>query len=316
MFVIGSLIAITGGAAALFWLKNPGSQRADYVPATPGIGSQAAQRPTAKGACPPEMALIEGGRFRMGSEDGRDDERPAHEVLVAPFCLDLREVSAGAYSACAQKGACRPPESSVKWHEMSQALRDRESASCIAYNSDKADYPINCVSWGDAERYCRAVDKRLPSETEWEYAAAGGGEQRPYAWGSAPPGPTRTNACDPSCIALGIAEGAKEPVFAGDDGHARLAPVDAFAEGKSRFGPLNLTGNVWEWTSSRYCPYPDHECEGGETDAGAQGARLRVFRGGGWGTVLGANLRVTTRMWGNAENRMNDVGFRCARSAD
>ena len=101
-------------------------------------------------------------------------------------------------------------------------------------------------------------------------------------------------------------QGSKQrPMIDEDDGAASLAPVGGYPDGASRFGMLDMAGNVWEWTESTYCTYPEHACS----------SQYRVFRGGGWGSTLTAYLRPTARMWSHPAHRYNDVGFRCAKGS-
>ena len=92
-------------------------------------------------------------------------------------------------------------------------------------------------------------------------------------------------------------------MFDADDGAPGLAPVGRYPKGASRFGMLDMAGNVWEWTASPYCTYPEHDCA----------SQYRVFRGGGWGGKFAANLRASARMWSHPSHRYNDVGIRCAK---
>ncbi|MEZ4307697.1 MAG: SUMF1/EgtB/PvdO family nonheme iron enzyme [Polyangiaceae bacterium] len=246
------------------------------------------------------MGHVPGGKYRMGSDDGKDDERPVHEVTLAPYCMDLTEVKASDYFDCMQQGLCRQAESTVRWMDVTDEVKERESLHCTLYQTEKKDYPMNCVSWSDADAFCKAQGKRLPTEAEWEYAAAGGNERRKYPWGSAPPAPDLANVCDRSCVEAANETSAR-PMFDADDGAPTLAPTGSYKRGASRFGMLDMAGNVWEWTASPYCTYPDHACQ----------SQYRVFRGGGWGGKFTANLRAAARIWSHPSHRYNDVGFRC-----
>jgi formylglycine-generating enzyme required for sulfatase activity len=255
--------------------------------------------------CPPGMRFVRGGTFTMGADDGTDTERPAHEVAVASFCLDAVEVTVQAYRDCAASGRCRTPETTVRWVGIGREAAIRESAECQAYQKEGALHPMNCVSWTDADAYCRARSRRLPTEEEWELAAAGGEEQRRFPWGAAAPGPRLLNVCDGRCAAAGAVgpgERPPTPMFDGDDGAAGPTQIGSYPAGDSRDGVADLAGNVWEWTASAYCPYDAPGCD----------AKARVFRGGGFEMSLAASARVTARLWSSPEHRYADVGFRCA----
>ena len=288
---------IAAGGAAIFLFVGKGKER-PYVPATPQVAEPG-------GDCPAGMGLVPGGMFRMGSDDGKDDERPVHEMKIDPFCMDLTEVTAGGYNDCTRKGACRPAESTVKWTDIPDDAKDRDSIGCNAYQSGNERLPMNCISWEDADAYCRIAGKRLPTEAEWELAAAGGDERRRYPWGAEPPSAKLLNTCDRSCSATFEKGGATNhrPLIDDDDGAPRTAPVGSYPLGAARYGMLDMAGNVWEWTASPYCTYPEHACS----------SNYKVFRGGGWGGTLMGNLRVTTRMWSHPSHRYSDVGFRCVK---
>ncbi len=299
---------VAAGAGLLFgavviavYLRFGGGVRAPYLPAT-----VTAINPN-NGPCPAGMGYVPAGAFRMGSDDGKGDEQPVHEVQVAAFCLDLTEVTAEAYGDCVQRGECRPAESTVNWQGIADDVKNRESVTCTAYSRSGGGLPMNCISWDASDAYCRAAGKRLPTEPEWEYAAGGGAEHRTYPWGNTPPRASLLNACDRSCAEAALKQGGEDqkPLFDEDDGAPALSPVGRYPLGDSKFGMHDMAGNVWEWTSSPYCTYPDHGCA----------SPHRVFRGAGWGGRYVTNVRVTARMWSLPAHRYNDVGFRCAKDA-
>ena len=97
------------------------------------------------------------------------------------------------------------------------------------------------VSWLEAQGYCRHFGKRLPSQAEWEQAAG----PLAYPWGDAPLTGKKANFCDVQC----------NPPWhdlLSNDGNSRQAPVGSYPEGASKEGVLDLAGNVWEWTSTRF----------------------------------------------------------------
>jgi eukaryotic-like serine/threonine-protein kinase len=292
---LGSLAALVA-VTVLFGLRAAGRR-------TGPKGAEASAGTETPGPCPKGMALIEGGTFSMGTEDGKEDEKPVHGVDVATFCLDRTEVTVGAYTACVAAGRCKPASGTVHWEGVPEAVVEYESAFCDALSDASDDAPINCTSWTLADEACRARGGRLPTEAEWEYAAGGGAEHRRYPWGDAPPGPGLLDACDEACAVRKPPQGPiPAPMYAGSDGFLSFAPVGHYPAGDARGGLHDMAGNVWEWTSSRHCIYPSHDCQ----------TPNRVFRGGGWSTFLVANVRTTSRLWSAPDNRYNDVGFRCA----
>ena len=116
----------------------------------------------------------------MGGSGGASDERPAHDVHVAPFSLGKTEVTAAQYRKCVDAGACTAPDN---------------GANCNSTKFDR-DNPVNCVDWNQARKFAEWVGGALPSEAQWEYAARSGGRAQKYPWGDVP---------EPSCaVAVGI----------------------------------------------------------------------------------------------------------------
>jgi sulfatase modifying factor 1 len=241
--------------------------------ATAAAEDAGAPAPVASGApaatpAPEGMIEIPTGIYLMGATAayGLPEERPQHEVAVARFHLDATEVTTGAYKKCVADGKCKPTH---------------KATFCNEPHTDRDDHPINCVDWTMADAYCAAVGKRLPTEREWEYAARGGSEQRTFSWGEDPP--TTKNACYQ---------------------HGESCPVKGFAAGA--FGLYDMSGNVWEWTSSWFSPYP-HE---------AQTGTHKVYRGGSWSRRFPKWLRNAIRNRYTVDEHSSSVGFRCARSIE
>lgn len=253
----------------------------------------------------PKMVAIPMGTFEMGSDDGEGDERPVHTVKVQAFEMDLTEVTVRQYRACVAKGRCSSVLANVEWVGMTEDTRALHRTFCNGPRDERLDHPINCVSFDQAESFCRFVGKRLPTEEEWEYAARGPKGLR-YPWGDKEPGPTLLNGCGEECVALGQKHGeAWTASYPGGDSFASTAPVGSFPAGKSPFGVLDLAGNVWEWTGSPHCDYDTQECNQSQ----------RISRGGGWSgdTAYNSNHRATYRGYGSLDERSDSLGFRCAR---
>ncbi|HEU4727364.1 MAG TPA: SUMF1/EgtB/PvdO family nonheme iron enzyme, partial [Kofleriaceae bacterium] len=265
--------------------------------------------PTAR--CPEGMVAVPAGTFEMGSPDGAGDadEHPRHRVTLSAFCLDRTEVTVMAYAACVAAGGCSPPPRTVKWSAYSPRDASRYSRWCN--DADHPDHPINCIDWDGAAAFCAWRGARLPSEAEWEYAARGG-DDRVYPWGDDPPSATRLDVCGTECAAMArrALNEDWQPMYEADDGWSTTAPVGSYPDGASRSGALDLAGNVWEWTSDWYGPYPSAP----QTDPrGAPRGTSRVSRGAGWATRGRNRARAADRNWLDPSARDCDLGFRCAR---
>jgi formylglycine-generating enzyme required for sulfatase activity len=238
------------------------------------------------------VAHVPAARVRIGNDHGPADEAPAHEVTLGAFDIDVTEVPVAAYAACVAARRCTAPQ---------------KGSFCNWGKPDVDDHPINCVDHGQATAYCAWVGKRLPTEKEWEHAARGDDGRR-FAWGAERPTPDRVNVCGAECRLYGARQGHDWPsMYEHDDGFPLTAPVGAFPRGRSPFGVEDTGGNVREWTSSPFCPYPDERC-GNEQEY--------VIRGAGWQTHYEMNVEVTTRDAIGRDEASEVLGFRCARGAE
>jgi formylglycine-generating enzyme required for sulfatase activity len=220
------------------------------------------------------MVRLEGGTFTMGSNDGESEEKPTHPVTLKPFWLDVTEVTVAAYKACVDAGSCSTSD-------------PNDRGSCNWGKSDRGNHPINCVDWEQATSFCRWANKRLPTEEEWEYGARQGGGRgdRRYAWGDAEPaGQLCWRRTDGTC------------------------PVGSYPAGDTPTGLKDMTGNVWEWTSSAYCPYTSSGYDVSKCDS------YRVNRGGSWLHDNASGMRGADRSRGDPSYPRVVGGFRCARA--
>jgi len=236
---------------------------ASALPSPPAATPTAAPRPS----CPAGMAAIPGGSYTLGD---RHDT-----VTVAPFCLDVSEVTVDAYSACVGSGRCTADHPGQWTMDGATFTAD---ARCNYGAGGRGNHPMNCVDWGQSGTYCGAQGKRLPTEEEWEWAARGGSQGRVYPWGNA--------AADFQLCWSGMTK---------RDG---TCSVGSFPSGDAPGGIHDLAGNVWEWTSTKF---------------DATGA-ARVTRGGGWDSD-GASIlvRSSIRLPAPPSYRGRVNGFRCAR---
>ncbi len=220
---------------------------------------------------PVEMVAVPGGDFLMGSDDPEADADERPAKRTGVEAFWIDRVEV----TNARYGACL--EAGACSLPSGTAVND----------ATKTDHPVTIVSWAQAAAYCRWVGKRLPTEAEWEKAARGTDARR-YPWGC---------RFEPERVNAGYTAG--------------TAAVGSYEGGASPYGVLDMAGNVWEWTSSLYRPYPYDPGDGRE-DPSARGAR--VNRGGSW-YYGAAYVRTTYRATANhIYRRIADLGFRCASS--
>jgi formylglycine-generating enzyme required for sulfatase activity len=180
-------------------------------------------------------------------------------------------------------------------------LRCAPSATWSASINVNDGDPINCVTWYEAYAFCIWDGGFLPSEAEWNYAAAGGSAQRLYPWGSTDPGTSSEYADYGSLYPMSTGLTAATSI--------NIAPVGSFPMGAGAFGQQDLAGNVAEWTLDLYdptYPTPCNDCAALSPDG------QRVYRGGGFDRGL-RYLYTSSRVPADPASRYPDVGVRCAR---
>jgi formylglycine-generating enzyme required for sulfatase activity len=226
-----------------------------------------------------EMVWIEGGRFRMGtSEPNREDDEAAHEARVDGFWIDVEPVTNAQFQAFL---LANPMWQKQRRATELQGPRYLDDWSGLDYPKGQDDHPVAWVNWYAARAFCDWAEKRLPTEAEWEFACRAGTTTR-YWWG---------DDFEPSRAALT---------------RAAIRPEDR----SNAWGLSDMTGNVWEWTSSLYEDYPYRAGDGRE-DVEAEG--VRVLRGGPWpgdARAMRSSFRERNQPFESVEN----AGFRCAMS--
>jgi serine/threonine protein kinase len=220
----------------------------------PSSDNGSAAAAPARGVCPRDMVYVEAGSYWLG-----DIKRLAR---VAAFCMDITEVTAGAYSRCVRRRACS----------------DERVTSCPEATYDVPDrqfYPMNCVDFRQADAFCQARGRRLPTEDEWEWVARGGKMAFAYPWGNDAP-------ADQLC-------------WSGKNKRSSPCPVGEFDEGDTTDHVRDLAGGVLEWTQSFY----------------KEGQEFRVYRGTSWADVEPAAVRAASRHQAAPTKRGELLGFRC-----
>lgn len=227
------------------------------------------------------MVYVPEGEFTMGS-DSYDNEQPVHTVYLDAFWIDETEVTNAMYALCVRAGACDPPS-------------DTSSYTRTSYygNMQYDNYPVNYVSWNDAQAYCAWADARLPTEAEWEKAARGT-DGRTYPWGNT----------SPTCNLANYRPSGNG--CAGD-----TSAVGSYLAGASPYGALDMAGNVWEWVNDWYDENYYSQSPTSNPQGSASG-QDRVVRGGSWG-YRGIDVRSAVRDWFGPDFANDDIGFRCVR---
>ncbi|WP_214370041.1 ergothioneine biosynthesis protein EgtB [Pseudonocardia sp. H11422] len=273
-----------------------------------------ADPPPAAGPRGPREVLIPAGRFVQGTSTepwALDNERPAHPVALPAFVIDAYPVTNGEYAEFIAAGGYddRRWWSEAGWKHRTEAglvapqFWERDGSGSWwrrrfgVLERVPADEPVVHVCFHEAAAYAAWVGKRLPTEPEWEKAARhdpATGRSRRYPWGDEEPTAVHAN--------LG-------------QRHLQPAPVGAYPRGASAYGVHQMLGEVWEWTSSGWEPYPGFEVfPYPEYSQVFFGGDYRVLRGGSFGTDASA-IRATFRNWDHPIRRQIFSGFRCARDA-
>jgi ergothioneine biosynthesis protein EgtB len=248
------------------------------------------------------MVEIPAGPFRQGNDslDALDNEGPSHGVDVATYWIDRYPVTQNEFLSFMQANGYQEPcwWSADGW-DWKEGQGITQPLYWLGQGEDETlyqNYPVCGVSAYEADAYCRFVGKRLPTEAEWEKAAAWGPnvmQSHPYPWGEQLPSDRTCNF------------------------YPRLgqpSPVNAYPQGQSAYGCYDLLGNVWEWTATVFAPYPNFQSYpySGYSAAYFDGQH-RVLKGGSWATRPWA-LRNSFRNWYHPNVRQILAGFRCASS--
>ncbi len=270
-------------------------------------------------AVPHDMIEVPAGECVLGAPWPvfvYDNELPAHTVLVPAFKLDRLLTTNEEFADFIAAGGYERRE---WWSAEGWTWREQENWTCPLYwtragsaqtnghnwhartmfddGTLAPQHPVVGVSWYEAEAYARFVGKRLPTEVEWEKAAAWADDtkhKRLFAWGDDAPDETRGNF---------------------DFHHWGTTPVGSFTAGASPYGGLDMNGNVWEWTSDPFAgfpgftahPYPEYSEVWFDTDH-------RVLKGGSWATRPSL-LRTSFRNFFRRHFRIAFAGIRCAADA-
>jgi ergothioneine biosynthesis protein EgtB len=257
------------------------------------------------------MAEVPGGLITIGYggvDFAFDNEKPEHQVFVPDFAIDKAPVTNGEYLEFIKSGGYHDFrwwfsegwetvkreqwQSPLYWefHDDQWFIRDFGGLQPV---KSRLNDVVCHVSFFEASAFAKWKGKRLPTEAEWEKAACydARNERQAFPWGSN--GPTKQNS----------------NLF--ENGHWSVTPVGAYPEGANSFGCEQLIGDVWEWTTSDYVPYPGFKSEFDEYND-KWFVNQKVLRGGSFATPQ-IHLRSTYRNFFHAHERWMTSGFRCAK---
>ena len=279
----------------------------------PRLGRKVTEAPGGSGHA--GDASVPGGRFMLGSNAAEpmvfDNEKWAHPVTLEPFDIAKAPVTNKEFAAFVDAGGYLRREfwsdEGWRWREQADAEHpvywiSRGEDGWRARRFDRveplaAHHPVIHVNWFEANAYCEWAGRRLPTEAEWEATALGeaGGNglsegKRTYPWGNSRPEPGRANL---DGWALGCVD------------------VGALPAGDSAFGCRQMLGNVWEWTSSEFTPFPGFSPDAYKDYSQPVFYETKVLRGGAWAT----RSRMVTGRYRNfftPERRDVLAGFRTA----
>ena len=244
---------------------------------------------------------------QSGDEFAFDNEKPEHQVFIKDFAIDKAPVSNGDFLAFIQNGGYK----NFRWwfsegwetvnrehwhaplyweiHDGQWLIRDFDGLRPV---SERLDEPVCHVSFFEASAYAKWLGKRLPTEAEWEKAACydSNGVRHLFPWGEQIPRAEQGNLFE--------------------NGHWSPAPVGSYPQGVNTYGCHQLIGDVWEWTTSDYVPYPGFKSEFDEYND-KWFVNQKVLRGGSFATPQ-LHIRSTYRNFFHAHERWMTSGFRCA----
>ncbi len=232
-----------------------------------------------------EMAVVEGGTFYRGSNDGNRDEMPRHQIHLQSFAIDVHPVTNEQFVRFLEYMG---GEKDNNYHDIIR-LRDsriKRIAGKLSIESGYTKHPVVGVTWYGSTAYAKWVGKRLPNESEWEVAASAG----------------VANLCYPTGDEI---EKSQANFFSSDTTAVMSYPANAS-------GLFDMAGNVYEWCQDWYgYNYYETSIQEPENPKGPLQGVYRVLRGGCWKS-LKEDLRCSRRHRNNPGTVNGTYGFRCA----
>lgn len=232
-----------------------------------------------------DMVLIPAGEFQMGCDQNNPSETICYEdellhaVYLEDYYIDKYEVTNGDYAKCVTAGYCTPP------HYFSSYSRNKYYG-----NSTYVNFPVIWISWSEALNYCNWVEKRLPTEAEWEKAARGSTDTRKYPWGNNDGNCTLANMDNNGYCVYDTSE------------------VGSYPSGASPYGVMDMAGNVEEHINDWYY-YDYYSTSPYYNPQGPSTGVVKMTRGGAWDGD-GVDVRVSIRHPDKTSTNER-TGFRC-----
>lgn len=231
----------------------------------------------------PEMVLVKGGTFKMGSNDGYDDEKPIHTVTLTDFYISKHEITVAQYRKfCNATGHKFPGKPKKDWYNEHESVREW---------TWRDNHPIVNVTWYDADEYCKWLSEEtgenysLPTEAQWEFAAKGGTKSNNYKYAGS------NNINEVAWYDETTYERGTRPV-------GQLKP--------NELGIYDMSGNAFEWCNDYYGKYTS---KSKKNPTGAKKGEYKTVRGGGW-YYVGEFCRVAQRDCPKPTLRKFNYGFR------
>ena len=278
ILIVAVIVFVLGGGAIIgVWMLK--SRPIVVEPGQPTPENPTPQNPTPQvTAYKPEFVLIPGGTFQMGRTGATVAEVPVHPVTVKSFYIDKNEITNAEYA------------------EFVKATKHEAPSNWIADKPIQGQelLPVTFVSYEDASAFAEwrskrdGVKYRLPTEEEWEYAARGGDQNNIYSWGNTwIEGNAITNS-----------SGVNKP-----------KPVGSTPNDKTRWGVMDMIGNVYEWTSTKASYYP-----GSSEKVEGEQQKWYVYRGASYETDQKPKpISATRRDWVSGNTKVSVLGFRLVR---
>ena len=284
-----------------------------------------------KAAHTSNMAWIPAGEFLLGSEEEErsieDGEFPRRKVQVPSYYIDRYAVTNEQFSQFINETGYVTDAEKYGWSFVFHLFVNKEYEKDILGSSEQTpwwiavqgaswkhlegrgssianrlNHPVIHVSWNDAQAYCKWSGKRLPTEAEWEYAAASGVINRKYPWGNElhQDGKHHCN----------IWQGDFPNVNTEEDGFLGTAPVDSFET--NDFGLYNMSGNVWEWCEDNFSTQP------GQTNHVPIDHSIKLIKGGSYlcHKSYCNRYRISARTFNTVDSSTGHMGFRCVANSN